>query len=241
MGDSPKGPFAYGGTLVDLGDLYLDGRQDESHAANYLGNTHGGMVEVDGQWYIFYHRQTNRSFYARQACAEKLERTPDGGFCQAEVTSCGLNAGPLSGIGRYEARIACNLWGRDGTGRYDCRSPKKAFTAHPYFTQTGGDREGDGDQYIANMRDGAVAGFKYFAMERSGIISVTVRGNANGKVNIYTNTALSEKLCEIPIEALGKTEKKFETAYLCEPGVKPLFFYYEGYGAMDFISFEMRQ
>ena len=37
MSDSPKGPFSYGGTLVDLGDLYLDGNTDETHAANYLG------------------------------------------------------------------------------------------------------------------------------------------------------------------------------------------------------------
>lgn len=66
MSDSPKGPFTYGGTLVDLGDLYLEDNADENRASNYLGNTHGGMVEIHGQWYIFYHRQTNRSSYARQ-------------------------------------------------------------------------------------------------------------------------------------------------------------------------------
>ena len=76
-----------------------------SHASNYLGNTHGGMLQIEDQWYIFYHRQTNRSSYARQACAEKLERRNDGGFQQAEITSCGLNQGALKGIGSYEARM----------------------------------------------------------------------------------------------------------------------------------------
>lgn len=109
MSDRPDGDFQYGGVLVDLGDLYLDGNEDENHARNYLGNTHGGLLNIGDDWYIFYHRQTNRSSYARQACAEKLERTPDGGFRQAELTSCGLNGGPLNGKGRYEARIACNL------------------------------------------------------------------------------------------------------------------------------------
>lgn len=60
MADSPKGPFTFGGRLVDIGDLGLDGRKDESNASNYLGNTHGGLLEINGQWYIFYHRQTNR-------------------------------------------------------------------------------------------------------------------------------------------------------------------------------------
>ena len=44
MADSPKGPFTYGGVLVDIGDLYLNGNEDETHASNYLGNTHGEML-----------------------------------------------------------------------------------------------------------------------------------------------------------------------------------------------------
>ena len=83
--------------LVDIGDVFLDGR-DEAHATNYLGNTHGGMLRLGEDFYIFYHRQTNRTSYARQACAEKLTRTDDGRFLQAEVTSCGLNGGPLRDV-----------------------------------------------------------------------------------------------------------------------------------------------
>lgn len=109
MADSPKGPFTYGGVLVDIGDLYLNGNEDETHASNYLGNTHGGMLQIEDQWYIFYHRQTNRSSYARQACAEKLERRNDGGFQQAEITSCGLNQGALKGINRMFKWVAKTL------------------------------------------------------------------------------------------------------------------------------------
>ena len=49
MADSPKGPFTYGGVLVDIGDLYLNGNEDETHASNYLGNTHG---EINGISFI---------------------------------------------------------------------------------------------------------------------------------------------------------------------------------------------
>ena len=178
MADSPFGPFTYGGRLVDIGDLGIDGNENEKNARNYLGNTHGGMVFLNGRWYIFYHRQTNQNSYARQACAEKLERNSDGSFRQAELTSCGLNQGPLIGMGRYSARIACNLWSGEGTGRYDGKSPKKRLKHHPYFTQSGTDREKDGDQYIANMQNGAVAGFKYFDMQEADTILIEIRGTA---------------------------------------------------------------
>ena len=180
VSDRPDGGFTFGGTLVSQGDLFLDGRTEEKSGLNYLGNTHGGLLNTGEDWYIFYHRQTNRHSYSRQACAERLGRNPDGSFRQAEVTSCGLNGGPLKGEGRYPAYIACNLWSKDGVGRYDCPSPRRAFAAHPYFTQTGGDREENGDQYIANMRDGAVAGFKYFDIRGLNTVTVGLSGTAQG-------------------------------------------------------------
>ncbi len=245
MSSRPDGGFEYGGVLVDLGDLYLDGNTDEAHAANYLGNTHGGLLSIGADWYIFYHRQTNRSSYARQACAEKLRRRPDGGFYQAEVTSCGLNGGPLSGTGTYEARIACNLWSREGTGRYDCKNPRKAFAAHPYFTQSGRDREGDGDQYIANMRDGAVAGFKYFLFdgtERE--IGISVRGNARGHMivshnkNLFFDKDLSSVAAKLPLNLNGQLSS-VRGPFRAIAGKQALFFGYEGEGSIDFLSFTM--
>lgn len=236
MGDSPIGPFTYGGTLVDLGDLYLDGNTDELHATNYLGNTHGGMCCIDGQWYIFYHRQTNKNSYARQACAERLERTADGGFKQAEVTSCGLNRGPMKGEGTYEARIACNLWSKEGTYRYDAPDRKKVLKTHPYFTQSKPDREQDGDQYIANMQDGAVAGFKYFDFKEPYQIEIQVRGTADGSMVVSTSSDFTE--------IVGKATVKLKdtTGTICAlikkiEGVKPLYFRYEGSGSIDFIQF----
>lgn len=191
VSDRPDGGFRYGGTLVDLGNLYMEGREDETHARNYLGNTHGGMAELNGSWYIFYHRQTNRHSYSRQACAERLERTLDGGFKQAEVTSCGLNGGPLAGVGEYQARIACNLWSKEGTARYDRKFDK---AAHPYFTQHKKDDDRSATQYIANLKDGAVAGFKYFRFENAGGIRVQAAGSAKGLLRV----SIHEDFADIP-------------------------------------------
>ena len=232
MSDCPDRDFAYGGVLVDLGDLYLDGNEDESHANNYLGNTHGGLLNIGDDWYIFYHRQTNRSSYARQACAEKLERTPDGGFRQAELTSCGLNGKPLIGKGTYEARIACNLWAAGHTtGRVDGRNPKKRLEAHPYFTQTGKDRESDGDQYIANMRTGATAGFKYFTFDGTESM-IEVKGKGRGKFLVSTDPEGRDIVADVPVAG--------SAPFSISKGVHALYFRYEGSDAADFISFTIR-
>ena len=234
----PDGDFEFGGTLVSLGDLFLDGRTEEKDGVNYLGNTHGGMLNIGQDWYIFYHRQTNRHSYSRQACAEKLVRTADGRFLQAEVTSCGLNGGPLKGKGKYEARIACNLWSKDGVGRYDGSNPRKRLKDHPYFTQTGKDRMENGDQYIANMRDGSVAGFKYFDFRDTERITVVLSGEGEGRMLVSSKPDFSKIAADIPVSVHG-AESVIEAGCKVSDGAHPLYFQYVGSGGVDFISFEL--
>lgn len=223
---SPDRGFSYGGTLVSQGDIFLDSNLSEKHAAKYLGNTHGGLLKLEDKWYVFYHRQTNRHSYSRQACAEKLRRNENGAFLQAEVTSCGLNDGPLKGKGRYEARIACNLWGKNGTGRYDGPFPKWRLRNHPYFTQDGPDREDSGNQYIANMRDGAVAGFKYFAFKDAAEIKVHCTGSANGRLQVSTAPDFSMLCADIFIKNGSQMGEK--VTLTIPDGTYPLYFRFTG-------------
>ena len=65
-----------------------------------------------------------------------------------------------------------------------CTRKKKAAVEerHPYFTQGGEDREDNPNRYIANLRDGAWAEFKYFDIRQSSRIRINVRGNAEGEM-----------------------------------------------------------
>lgn len=233
--DRPDGEFKSGGTVVSIGDVGLNGRKGVKDASNYCGNTHGSIVESQGKYYIFYHRQTNRHCFSRQACAEEIKINADGSIDQVEVTSCGLNGGPLAGKGEYEARIACNLTSSKGGRFYSVFRGREGV--HPYFTQSGGDREGDGDQYIANMRNGGAAGFKYFEFSGTKSVSVRVRGNARGEL-IVTNEENGAPVAVIPVSPSdGWTEF---TAPLSVPdGVNALFFRYSGKGRLDFDRFTL--
>ena len=227
----PDGGFAYGGVLVSNGDIGL-AAPDVKHALNYTGNTHGGLLRLNGQYYIFYHRQTNRKQFSRQACAERL-RFENGRFLQAEITSCGLNGGPLAGRGEYEARIACNLFSSQGARFYWAfKGPKGA---HPYFTQSDVDREHSPGQYIANFCNGATAGFKYFALQKPQTVGVTLRGRAKGRMLV--RTALDgAPVARIPVEC-GGSPTRFAAHLKPLVGTHALYFTYEGTGRPDFISF----
>ena len=232
----PDGGFSYGGILVSNGDIGLPGVTDVKHAKNYTGNTHGSIIEINGSYYVFYHRHSNRKQSSRQAMAEQI-RFENGKFYQAEMTSCGLNGGPLKGEGVYPAYIACNLYGKKGT-RF-LSMIKHGKNGYPYFTQDGKDRESGPDQYIANMGDGAVAGFKYFDLTDTDEICVSIKGRAKGSLQICTEEK-GLPVAEIAVEPSG-TVHSF-SAKLSAPGKKQaLFFKFHGQGSFDFYSFELKQ
>jgi hypothetical protein len=233
--DRPDGEFHYGGTIISNGDIFMNGRCAKDQL-NYTGNNHGSIVEIGGQWYVFYHRQTNKHQFSRQACAEPITINPNGSIRQVEMTSCGLNGGPLKGKGEYEARIACNLVSARGAVRYsDIR--RQPLRGHLCFTQTGGDREEHGDQYIAEMSAGAVAGFKYFELQGLTRISVRVRGT--GKGSLLVQTALGQPPITVIPVGPSKRFTQFSAPAQAPDGHAALYFQYQGTGQIDFLSFEI--
>lgn len=235
VSESPTKGFSYGGVIVSIGDIGIVG---EGQARNYLGNTHGGIVEIRGQWYVFYHRHTNQCRNCRQVCAEKIWLEDDGSIHQVEVTSCGLNDGALRGRGRYDAAIACNLSSAEGTFMYQKNKPD-GKGVHPYFTQDGEDREDNPGQYIANICNGAWAGFKYFDMcNDKGRIAVCIRGNAKGELLVKTEEGEVGAVIKIHPSRDWHVE---ESEYQMSLGTHALYFLYEGQGSFDWMWFEFER
>lgn len=231
----PDRDFTYGGVIVSNNDSYIDSYKPAGRTMYYGGNNHGSIVEIEGKWYIFYHRHTNGTNFSRQGCLEEIKFGEDGSISQVEMTSCGPNGGPLPGTGTYPAYIACNLFCRDEAaftalpGEWmDCRFPK--------ITQDGGD--GSEEQgYIANMRDGAAAGFKYFDCRDVKRMAVTVRGMGKGVMEILTAWD-GGVVGEIPVGSSNEW-KRYEAEVLMPDGVQAIYFRYRGGKSVSFGCFEM--
>lgn len=243
VSDYPNKDFKFGGTIISIGDVGLDGRTPEN-AVNSLGNTHGGMELINGQWYIFYHRQTNRQKCARQGCAEPITIAADGSIPQVEITSCGLNGGSLEGKGTYGAYIASHLTAKEGVLTCKDTHEKDEENVYPFFTQTGEDRLENPDQYVANIKSGATVGFKYFDLTGDTKVSVKVKkgefanGDAKGKMLVKLS-ADGDAVATIDIDA-GETYADFTaTEAITATGKQALYFTYEGTGALDFESFTL--
>ena len=124
--DSPMGPFTYRGYIIDNGADYP------------AGNNHGSVCNINGQWYVFYHKTTNNTIMSRRACVEKIEILPDGTIPTVEMTSLGFEDA-LNPYKLTPAEIACVLKG----GCY--------VTEKDLFTRV-----------VTSITDGNIIGYKYF-------------------------------------------------------------------------------
>lgn len=160
----PDHGFTYRGVIVSNGDVGYHGRR-ETDRLNHTGTTHGSIEKIGGKWYVFYHRQTHGTDYSRQACAEQIEILPDGSIPQVEITSCGLNQGPLSGEGEYPAAICCNL-----TNGHMPHGGNASFTGIPMVTSA------DKEQFLSNLSAGTRIAYKYFDLRKTLRLEAEVRG-----------------------------------------------------------------
>ena len=226
---NPRKDFVYGGVLVSNCDMHIDTYKPADMPMAYGANNHGSMVQIQDDWYIFYHRQTNGTWYSRQGCAEKLEILADGSIPQVEITSCGLNGGPLAGKGEYPAYLACNLF-------YDKPSAYIGDAHAPKVMQDG--KDGDEELgYVANITNSATAGFKYFDCQGVKEIKIWVRGYGSGTFEIKTAWD-GEVLGTATVENANVWEE-YSIPVNIPDGKQAIYITYRGPGNVSLKSFEL--
>ena len=77
FGDSPLGPWRSGGVLVDSRGVVTGEGGSKLITTNAGHNTHGSLQEINGQWYVFYHRPPRGFGFARQAMVAPVKITWD--------------------------------------------------------------------------------------------------------------------------------------------------------------------
>ena len=182
--DNPLGPWTYGGTIIDGRGREKDEQGKTIASAVPDGNTHGSICEINGQWYVFYHRQTGTDEYARQAMVAPITvkvQEGKGGkveISEGEYNSCGFALNGLNPFERHSAGIACWLtgpkpaiheWpnntffgsyveasygGKPGMSKEQAIASKEKYDA-PYDLRYNTNR-------VVNNTDGSIVGYKYF-------------------------------------------------------------------------------
>ena len=211
--NSPLGPWTYGGTIID-------GRGRERQAdgtvvatATPNGNTHGSICEINGQWWVFYHRQAGTSEYSRQAMVAPIQvevmEGPTGyvRISEGEFTSEGFATEGLDPYQRYAAGIACYMMG-----------PEPAYQDYPNVIYSGshtqiirGQYHGEKDVYdlsinrcpMVNNTDGSVFGYKYYNLTKT-----------------YGQKGLKLAVNYLPEGVAGKVEIYLDKPGTAEGGVK---------------------
>ena len=201
-GDSPLGPWRSGGVLVDSRGVVPN--EDGTHLVgmNAAHNTHGSLQEINGQWYVFYHRPPRGFGFARQAMVAPVK---------IEWDKKPVAKGGKVRIVGYDPYTKNNEWtaeasdGMKYTGAEVTSEGFNIFGLPPYAYYSAGiacymsDQQWMQDNFdvwnnsmdLTGVKNGGVVGFKYFgfgglAQHTKGInpFEGTKRGD-NAKVCIH--------------------------------------------------------
>lgn len=170
--DSPLGPWRSGGVLVDSRGVVPNEDGTALTTTNAAHNTHGSIQEINGQWYVFYHRPPRGFGFARQAMVAPIriecdsKPVADGGV----VSITGYD--PFAADGKWMAK-ASN--GDVYSGAEVTSEGFQIFGLDPYkFYDAGyacylsniGSQQDTWDIWDANMpvhmSGGDIVGYKYF-------------------------------------------------------------------------------
>ena len=175
-GDSPLGPWRSGGVLVDSRGVVLGEDGAKLITTNFGHNTHGSLQEINGQWYVFYHRPPRGFGNARQTMVAPVKITWD----KKPVAKGGVVK-----ITGYDPYAKDNVWtakaadGNEYTGAEVTSEGFQIFGLPPYayysagyacFVNGPGSNDWMQDNHdvwnnsmdLAGIQNGGIIGFKYF-------------------------------------------------------------------------------
>lgn len=212
--------------IISNGDIGYHGRKLEDRLA-VTGTNHGSIEQIGGQYYIFYHRSTHNSLSSRQGCAEPIVIESDGTIKQVEMTSCGLNGGPLAATGIYPAAIACNL--TNGKAHH-----LSATEENPDIANITHDAK---DRFIGGIETGTCIGFKYFEFTGNEKLKVTTRGTGQGKIFVSAQMD-GEPAAEIAVKASEDWTDSESAGLTGLEGKQALFLKYVGEQTISLLKIE---
>ena len=105
-----------------------------------------------------------------------------------------------------------------------------------YITQSGKDSDTVESQYIHNVQDGSLIGYKYFDLSTSSKAILKVKGKFNGDVSVrFAENGKNEYISRLELNG----EKEIEIKFNSRSQKEALYFYFEGKGKFDFYTLQL--
>lgn len=173
VADSPLGPWKSGGVLIDSRGPVLNKDGSGIQTTNGGHNTHGSIEQINGQWYVFYHRPPRNFGFARQAVVAPVT---------IQVDEKPVAEGGTAVIRGYDPYAADQIWGvkdAQGVEYKGAEVTSEGFHVYgldPYQYYSAGyacylsDVSMQQDSWdiwdnhmpVTSMKNGSIVGFKYF-------------------------------------------------------------------------------
>jgi arabinoxylan arabinofuranohydrolase len=173
VADTPLGPWKSGGVLIDSRGPVLNHDGSKIETSNGGHNTHGSIEQINGQWYVFYHRPPRNFGYARQAVVAPVtiqwdeKPVAEGGtavirgynpFAKDQIWGVKDN----QGIEYKGAEVTSEGFHVYGLDPYQYYSAGYACYLSDVSLQQDSWDIWDNHMPITNMKNGNIVGFKYF-------------------------------------------------------------------------------
>lgn len=142
--DSPIGPWKMGGVIVDSGAPMVNQAGSGLMLTSWRHNTHGGMVEVNDQWYVTYHRcprgllRSGDTNYNPYSTSSNTERQTMIAPIKVEIDDASVSEGGKVVIRGYDPYAQDEMWtakagnGNEYTGAEVTSEGFEIFGLAPY-------------------------------------------------------------------------------------------------------------
>lgn len=240
----PLSGWVHGGTISNSSGAIIEKKDGTKKRAYQTCNNHGSLAEINGKYYIFYHRGTGTNGYSRQAMLEPCDVCLYNDKLYIGKIEYGVHHIPLSceevemtSQGAYTDGLPYDKIISAGYACYiDSPDDSKRAYIKPVYDQN------NFSSPIVNIKPMTTVGFKYINFHSAKNISVRIKPLSDTKIDVLVDAPFEcggTKIASVLAENTNN-DYKILTAKLDSEisGKHALYFSFYGECEFDFFTFE---
>ena len=196
--DTPLDGYKMGGDISLNGGELLPNADGTKTMSYRWGNNHGSIMNIEGQWYVFYHRQTGTDEFSRQAMLEPVDVAldKDGKVFIGKITY--KDGEPVASEPVEMTSQGAHINGLDAR-----KIISAGYACHIFGGAKGGPNGGNGGAYIkpvyeqtdscsapiVDITSALSVGFRYlqFGSQSAKTLTLSLKAFENFKINVHVD------------------------------------------------------